>query len=64
MKEDVAQIVYEAMRWAARTGPQLGGHTPDWVQGGNSNSQDEARSAASRIASLYEPILTNDKEGI
>ena len=57
MQEDVAKIVYDAMCWAAKTGPQLGDHVPDWVQGGNSLAQDQARSAAVKIADLYLSLL-------
>jgi hypothetical protein len=53
MQEDVAKIVYAAMCWAAKVGPQLGTHTPVWVQGRNSHAQEEARSAACKISDLY-----------
>ena len=60
MQEDIAKIIYDAMCWAAKVGPHAGKHVPDWVQGGNSNAQAEARSAANKIADMYSEIL---KEG-
>ena len=55
MQEDIAKIIYDAMSWAAKSGPKPGGTVPDWTEGGNSNAQDHARSAANKISSLYEP---------
>lgn len=47
--EEVAKIVYDAMLYD-RTHIR-----PDWVEGGNSLAQDEARRAARKIIELVAP---------
>jgi hypothetical protein len=48
-REAVAQVVHDAMRWAADR--SCVDKHPEW-QGGNSFAEDEARRAADRIAAL------------
>lgn len=49
-REDIAKIVYAAMKWAAERAEN--GRPPEWVERGNSTAQDEARRFASDIAAL------------
>jgi hypothetical protein len=49
-REDVARLVYDAMRWAAQNAEK--GEPPAWVAYGNSHAQGEARRVADRIAAL------------
>lgn len=49
-REEVAKLVYEAMRWGAENAENKS--TPDWVEYGNSFAQTEARRAAIRIREL------------
>ena len=42
-REKLAEIVYNKMMWAYTDGS--GNNAPDWVEGGNSHAQNEARAA-------------------
>jgi hypothetical protein len=58
--ELIARYVFEAMRWAAKEAGDA--PTPDWIEGGNSHAQDEARRAATRIAALQSrPAPTEER---
>ena len=50
-KEDIARIVYSAMKWAAERAET--GKPPEWVDRGNSLAQTQARWFASHITALY-----------
>ena len=50
-KEDIARIVYSAMKWAAERAET--GKPTEWVDRGNSLAQTQARWFASHITALY-----------
>lgn len=49
-QEDIAKVVYAAMKWAAERAEK--GRPPEWVDRGNSLAQDEARRFARDIAAF------------
>lgn len=51
-RETVAKIIYDAFPFEPRHGMA---HKPEWLPGGNSNRQDDARRAADLILALNEP---------
>ena len=57
-REEVAKRVYEAMRWAARHAEDK--PAPEWVEGGNSDAQYQARREADRILALHPAAPTDD----
>lgn len=59
-REEVAKRVYEAMRWAARHAENQ--PAPEWVEGGNSDAQYQARREADRILALH-PAAPTDEVG-
>jgi hypothetical protein len=54
LREQVAALVHDAMRFDREA------KTPTW-QGGNSYAEDRARQAASQIATLSQPTLTDEE---
>lgn len=50
--EDMARTIYDAMRFDRKD------KTPEWVNGGNSHAQVEARAAAARILALIKEART------
>lgn len=50
--EEIARLVFVAMRWAAEHSPGPAKEAPHWVERGNSNAQEEARDIANRIISI------------
>ena len=60
MQEDIAKIIYEAMTWAAKEGLPPSGKVPAWVQGGNSDAQERARTATYKISEMYADLIRGD----
>ena len=58
----IAREVYTAMLWAAKH--RDAAYLPDWVPGGNSNAQDEARRAESRILAAIDTAPTPSPDQI
>lgn len=57
--EDMAQQIYAAMSWAVeQAAPEMAGKpAPEWVEGGNSLAQDEARAVAEEIIVVCERVI-------
>jgi hypothetical protein len=58
-RETVAKIIYDAFPFEPRHGMA---QKPEWLPGGNSNRQDEARRAADLILALNEPQTLSNRE--
>ena len=67
LRERMAALVYDAMRMAALVYDAMRldreAKTPKW-QGGNSYAEDRARQAASQIAALSQPTLTDEEREV
>ncbi|MGB0507113.1 MAG: hypothetical protein ACPGGK_13035 [Pikeienuella sp.] len=64
MNDDIAKIVYKAMKWACDPFLIVDNLPPvdDWVEGGNSHAQTEARRAAQRIVDYMAESITANQE--